>query len=74
MKMDRAQNAIKVWFYTDASLASEIRTAPFAPRYQIDDLVQAICSCMELNERFACFKTEEGQIVALSRNGEFVMV
>jgi len=29
---------------------------------------------MEMNERFACFKTLDGRIVAMRRNGEFVMV
>ena len=65
---------IRVWFYSDARLNTERRTAAFAPRCQVDELVSIIANCMEMNERFACFKTLDGRIVAMSRTGEFVMV
>ena len=74
MQATPQKKPIKVWFYSDARLSSERRTAAFAPRRQIDELVSTIANCMEFNERFACFKTLDGRIVAMSRTGEFVMV
>ena len=74
MNATLTKKPIKVWIYSDARLRSERRTAAFAPCRQIDELVSAIANCMEMNERFACFKTLDGRIVAMRRNGEFVMV
>jgi hypothetical protein len=48
MNATLTKKPIKVWFYSDARLSSERRTAAFAPRRQIDELVSAIANCMEM--------------------------
>jgi len=63
--------AIKVSFYTDTRIASEVRTAEFAG-YSTASMVDMVKRSMRHNEKFASFRSPEGSVVALSHTGDYV--
>ncbi|MGC6412900.1 MAG: hypothetical protein ACON4F_08780 [Candidatus Puniceispirillaceae bacterium] len=62
-----------VSFFKDMSLSNLQRRQGFATRTE-DILMDVIRTNMRQNEDIACFLTQDGEVVALHRNGLFVRV
>lgn len=62
-----------VSFFRDMTLKSLQRRQGFATRHH-ELMLDVIRSNMQFGEEVACFQTQEGNVVALHKNGLFVMV
>lgn len=65
--------SVRVSFYTDSHIASQVRTAEFAD-FSADNLVGQIKRSMRDTEKFACFRSSDGSVIALNQTGNYIIL
>ena len=63
--------SVQVSFYTESRVSSQVRTAEFVSA-SADHLVHMVKRSMRGTEKFACFPSPDGQVVALNHTGEYI--
>ena len=64
---------IVVSFYQESRIATFVRTAEIHG-VSTDCLVQRIKMSMRFDEKFACFRSPDGRVVALNHSGEYITI
>jgi len=64
---------IEVSFYQENRVATFVRTAEIQG-VSTECLVQKIKQSMRFGEKFACFRSPDGRVVALNHSGEYITI
>ena len=64
---------VKVTYFKTLDIRSKNRVLPTIG-HAIPQLVEAVASNMNSDESFACFTAPDGQIIAVYKQAQFVMV
>ena len=65
--------SVKITFFKSMDIHSKARSLDMIGR-DIPQIVSQAAHHMKSDEGFACFTAPDGQVVALDRNSQFVMV
>ena len=66
-------NLVRVHFFKTLSVDSQTGRRLFTAK-PVGQLVEDIHSSTECDENYACFFAQDGQVIALDRTGQFVMM
>ena len=62
---------IQVSYYRESKVTSHARTVEF-PTFSLESLIVTIKASMHNSEKFACFRSPDGRVVALNHSGEYI--
>ena len=64
---------VQVSFYQESNVTSYVRTAEFQ-LFSTDSLVFHVKQSMQSTEKFACFRSPDGRVVAVNQTGEYIIL